>query len=274
MSPNRREREYAKRRYEKWQMKQAARLARRRRWRRGGVAAALSAVVVVGIIGVILTVATRGGTSAAASPSGSATPSASDSDNPCAKPTVTAPAHPKSWAKAPAATLAAHKSWKLTLTTSCGPMLIELNGAKAPIAVSSTIFLAREHFYDSTPCHRLTTTGIYVLQCGDPTGTGTGGPGYTYGPVENAPKNGVYPGGTVAMARQSGNGKSMGSQFFLVYKDSTIPSDAAGGYTVIGKITGGLAALEKIAAGGVSGGSSDGAPLRAVSILSATVAPG
>ena len=116
--------------------------------------------------------------------------------------------------------------------------------------MASTVFLSRQGFYDSTPCHRLTTEGIYVLQCGDPTGTGTGGPGYSYGPVENAPTDNVYPAGTVAMARQGGNGNSMGSQFFLVYKDSTIPSDAAGGYTVLGKITDGLDILEKIAAGG------------------------
>ena len=98
-----------------------------------------------------------------------------------------------------------------------------------------------------------------MLQCGDPTGTGTGGPGYSYGPVENAPKDDVYPAGTVAMARQGGNGNSMGSQFFLVYKDSTIPSDAAGGYTVFGKITGGLTRLEKVAAGGGSARQPDGA---------------
>jgi peptidyl-prolyl cis-trans isomerase B (cyclophilin B) len=273
VSPNRREREYAKRRYDKWQAKQAVRLAQRRKYRRGGLIAGLSAVALVVVVSVIFTLATRGGSSASAS-SGTPSASGSASDNPCPKPTVKAPVHPKSWSKAPAATLAAHKSWQLTVQTTCGPMLIQLDGAKAPIAVSSTIFLAQQGFYNDTPCHRLTTEGIFVLQCGDPTGTGTGGPGYSYGPVENAPKNNVYPAGTVAMARQGGNAKSIGSQFFLVYKDSTIPSDSAGGYTVIGKITGGLGTLEKIAAGGVSGGATDGEPARAVSILSTSVAPG
>jgi len=153
-------------------------------------------------------------------------------------------------------------------------MRLALDGAKAPQAVASFVFLAKKGFFDYTPCHRLTTQGIYVLQCGDPTGTGTGGPGYSYGPVENAPKNDVYPAGTIAMARQGGNASSMGSQFFLVYKDSTIPSDAAGGYTVMGKITGGLDVLEKVAAGGVAGGTGDGAPARAVSITGTTVAEG
>ncbi len=82
--------------------------------------------------------------------------------------------------------------------------------------------LAESGYFDGTSCHRLTTSGIYVLQCGDPTGTGTGDPGYKFGPVENAPTDDVYPAGTVAMARQGGDADSMGSQFFLVYEDSTI----------------------------------------------------
>ncbi len=282
MSPNRRRREYARRRYQKWQTKQAARLVKRRRVRRGTVSAVAAVAVVAIGWGVISLVTAGGSPSAATTASSSATSTATSTasatstaaaTNPCAVPTVTPPATPKSWPTPPPSTLAAAKTWQLTLETTCGPILLDLDGAKAPKAVSSMVFLAQQGFFDSTPCHRLTTTGIYVLQCGDPTGSGTGGPGYTYGPVENAPKNDVYPAGTVAMARQSGNGTSMGSQFFLVYKDSTIPSDAAGGYTVVGTITGGLGTLEKIAAGGVSGGGGDGAPARAVSITSTTVTP-
>lgn len=274
MSPNRREREYARRRYEKWRAKQVARVAKRRKVRRNGLAA-FAAVAVVGIAFAVFALTTGGDSSSAASPS--TTPSAGASTavaNPCPAPTVTPPEKAKSWPKAPASSTAGGKSWQLTLTTSCGPLLIELDGAKAPIAVSSMVFLAQQGFFNASPCHRLTTSGIFVLQCGDPTGTGSGDPGYSYGPVENAPKDNVYPAGTVAMARQSGDGRSMGSQFFLVYKDSTIPSDTAGGYTVLGKITGGLGTLEKIAAGGVSGGGTDGTPARAVSILSTTVAAG
>jgi peptidyl-prolyl cis-trans isomerase B (cyclophilin B) len=150
---------------------------------------------------------------------------------------------------------------------------IELDGKKAPQAVSSMVFLAKAGYFDGTKCHRLVTSGIYVLQCGDPTGTGTGGPGYSYGPVENAPKNDLYKAGTVAMARQGGNAESMGSQFFLVYKDSTIPSDAAGGYTVLGDITKGLDVVEKVAAGGAAPADATGntPPIRPVSIVTTSV---
>ena len=75
-----------------------------------------------------------------------------------------------------------------------------------------------------------------MLQCGDPNGDGTGGPGYTFGPIENVPKDGVYPAGTIAMAN-AGQPDSQGSQFFIVYKDTTLPR---GGYTVFGQVTSGL----------------------------------
>ncbi|MBK8076554.1 MAG: peptidylprolyl isomerase [Kineosporiaceae bacterium] len=199
-----------------------------------------------------------------------ATSASVDANNPCAKPADTLPAA-TTFEKAPDAATAQGKTWKLAVETSCGDLAITLDGAKAPQAVASTIFLADKGFYDNTRCHRLTTEGIFVLQCGDPQGTGGGGPGYSYGPVENAPANNVYPAGTVAVARQGGKGDSIGSQFFLVYKDSTIPSDSAGGYTVIGKIVGGMDVVEKVAAGGVLGGGSDGAPARAVAITGTTV---
>src|SRR5690606_22140275 len=127
--------------------------------------------------------------------------------------------------------LAEGRTWQVGLTTTAGGLSLELDGAAAPQAVASFVTLAEDGFFDGTTCHRLVTSGIFVLQCGDPTGTGTGGPGYAYGPIENAPADDVYPAGTVAMARMENDGSSMGSQFFLVYEDSTIPSDAAGGYT-------------------------------------------
>jgi peptidyl-prolyl cis-trans isomerase B (cyclophilin B) len=181
---------------------------------------------------------------------------------------VSAPEKPKSWTAAPAKRLAADKSWTLKLETTCGDVVARLDGAKAPQAVSSAIFLSRNDFWNGSPCHRLTTDGIYVLQCGDPTGTGTGGPGYSFGPVENAPEDGVYPAGTIAMAR-SNSPDSNGSQFFIVYKASRLP---APGYTVLGRITSGLDVVEKVADGGAQGGS-DGKPLRPVSIVSTSVAP-
>jgi len=117
---------------------------------------------------------------------------------------------------------------------------ISLDGKDAPQAVSSTISLIQKGFYNGLTCHRLTDGGFYVLQCGDPNGDGTGGPGYSYGPIENAPSDNVYDTGVLAMARTGNNAYSQGSQFFIVYKKTTIPADQAGGYTVIGKITSGL----------------------------------
>lgn len=142
---------------------------------------------------------------------------------------------------------------------------------KAPQAVANFVTLAKKGFFNQVSCHRLTTAGIFVLQCGDPTGTGTGGPGYSFGPIENAPADAVYKTGALAMARQSAKGDSMGSQFFIVYKDSTIPSDAAGGYTVFGEITSGIESVQKIARAGVEGGGSDGTPVKPVSINRVTV---
>jgi peptidyl-prolyl cis-trans isomerase B (cyclophilin B) len=286
VSSNRRKREYERRRYEDWQHKQAARRAKNLRTRRNaGVAASAVAVVVV-ILGALYFFQRSGSTSATASPTPSATaavtPSstasasqAADPSNPCPAPKVAPPAKPLSFPKAPDKATAQGKAWKLTLTTSCGPIVVTMDGAKASAATASMLLLGRSKFFDGSPCHRLVTAGIFVLQCGDPTGTGTGGPGFSYGPVENAPKDNVYKAGTVAMARQGNAATSMGSQFFLVYKDSPIPSDSAGGYTVFGTVSSGMDIVDKIAAGGVSGsGGGDGAPKRAISILSTSVAPG
>ncbi len=167
---------------------------------------------------------------------------------------------------APDPSVAEGRTWTSTLTTSAGDITLELDGAAAPQAVATFVTLAQARFFDGTDCHRLTTAGIYVLQCGDPTGTGGGGPGFSFGPIENAPADDVYPAGTIAMARRSNDGASMGSQFFLVYQDSTIPSDAAGGYTVLGRITSGLDAVRAVADAGVAGGASDGAPATPVTI--------
>ncbi|WP_156366247.1 peptidylprolyl isomerase [Agreia sp. Leaf335] len=160
----------------------------------------------------------------------------------------------------PSPSLAEGRDWTGTITINGQDVDVTLDGAAAPQAVSSFLALGDDGFFDGTSCHRLVTQGIYVLQCGDPTGTGTGGPGYSYGPIENAPKDDVYPAGTLAMARIGGDGESMGSQFFIVYDDSTIPSDAAGGYTVLGTITGGLDVVTGIADKGTKSGASDGAP--------------
>jgi peptidyl-prolyl cis-trans isomerase B (cyclophilin B) len=240
-------------------------------------------VAVVLVVAGVAWLVNRGGESPATaggptqSPGASASASA-DQNNPCQAPTVKPAASPKSWSTPPPADLAKGKTWQWVLRTTCGDVVVTLDGAKAQQAVASTIFLTQQGFYNGVTCHRLTTEGIFVLQCGDPKAApdnpenGSGGPGYSYGPVENAPKNDVYPAGTVAMARIGGKGDSMGSQFFLVYKDSSIPHDAAGGYTVMGKITGGMDVVEKVAAGGLA---SDGvAPRRAISIVTASAEAG
>jgi peptidyl-prolyl cis-trans isomerase B (cyclophilin B) len=145
-------------------------------------------------------------------------------------------------------------------------IVIKLDPAKAPCTVNSFVYLAAQKYFDATPCHRLTTAGIFVLQCGDPTGTGSGGPGYEFGD-ENL-TGAMYPAGTVAMAN-AGPGTN-GSQFFLVYKDTTL----APNYTPFGTITGGLAVIQKVAAAGSdnSNGDGDGKPNLPVEITSVTVA--
>jgi peptidyl-prolyl cis-trans isomerase B (cyclophilin B) len=252
---SKREREYERRRYEKWQQRRAEHLARRRRQQ--VVAASVVGVLVVAI-GVGAAVASsRGSSSDQASPSGS--PS-STVDPAAGQP------QPTATGTVPAASLAEGREWTGTLTLGTGELGITLDGAAAPQAVANFVTLARDGFFDSTKCHRLVTQGIHVLQCGSPDGTGTDGPGYSWGPIENAPADDVYPAGTIAMARVSNDGSSMGSQFFIVYEDSTIPSDSAGGYTVFGHVTSGLDVVRTIADAGTAQGSGDGSPVNDVII--------
>jgi peptidyl-prolyl cis-trans isomerase B (cyclophilin B) len=154
----------------------------------------------------------------------------------------------------------------ITFTTNQGEIVIETTPALAPLTVNAIAALAQKNYFDNTICHRLTTEGIFVLQCGDPTGTGTGGPGFNI-PDENLPQptENNYPAGTVAMAN-AGPGTS-GSQFFLVYQDTTLGPD----YTIWGSITSGLDILQTIASAGVVDGGTDGAPVTGVTIESTKV---
>lgn len=157
----------------------------------------------------------------------------------CAKPTskVHTPATVKQ-PKTPDKVLAK----TMTITTNCGVISIELNPA-APQTVTNMAALARAKYFDKSFCHRLTTQGIFVLQCGDPTAQGNGSPGsWKVYKDENLPTGtGVtYPAGTVAMANIGPN--TNGSQFFLVYQDTKLP----GKYTIWGKITGGAPLLTEI----------------------------
>ena len=154
----------------------------------------------------------------------------------------------------------------ISFTTNQGEIVIETTPSLAPLTVNAIAALAQKNYFDNTICHRLTTEGIFVLQCGDPTGTGTGGPGFNI-PDENLPEavENNYPAGTVAMAN-AGPGTS-GSQFFLVYQDTTLGPD----YTIWGSITSGLDILKTIASAGVVGGGADGTPATGVTIESTKV---
>ncbi len=158
------------------------------------------------------------------------------------------------------------KSTAIVLATNCGKITISLD-AKAPKTSSIMSFLAQNKFFDATKCHRLTTSGIFVLQCGDPAGDGTGSPGFSFAD-ENLPAgtNGsyTYPRGTVAMANSGPN--TNGSQFFLVYKDSPLPPN----YSVWGTVSAGLDVIDAIAGAGTADGSGDGAPKQPVTITTAT----
>jgi len=154
-------------------------------------------------------------------------------------------------------------SYQATIKTNRGDVVIDLANAKAPCTVNSFVYLASKNFFSNTPCHRLTTSGIYVLQCGDPTGTGSGGPGYKFDD-ENL-KGATYPAATVAMANSGAN--TNGSQFFLVYKDTSLPPS----YTPFGTITGGLSVIQKVAKAGTANGTSDGRPKEKVVIESVTI---
>ncbi|WP_298749164.1 peptidylprolyl isomerase [uncultured Serinicoccus sp.] len=155
-----------------------------------------------------------------------------------------------------------------TVETTCGDVQLELYAEQAPQTVASFAFLAEEGYWQDSPCHRLTTEGIYVLQCGDPTGSGQGNPGYGYG-IENAPETGMYPPGTRAMARTQ-DPNSNGGQFFVVYEETQLPVEG-GGYSIFGQVTEGLDIVEAIAAEGTDTGGGDGAPAQPISILSVTV---
>jgi len=194
-------------------------------------------------------------------------PASAGTSTPCptTTPTVAKPAQ----FHAPKVTVA-RSAYTMKIAIACkGTIAIAMNAAKTPATVNSFAFLAAHHWFDNTPCHRLTTSGIFVLQCGDPTGTGTGGPGYTI-PDENL-TGAKYPAGTVAMAN-TGQPHTGGSQFFLVYKNTSLPPQ----YTPFGRVTSGMGILQSIAAAGSdnSNGAGDGHPVKPVVISSLTVTKG
>jgi len=180
----------------------------------------------------------------------------------------------------PNSTPAADNPASMVISTSAGDLKVTFDPDKAPCTVNSFVSLARQGYFDHTPCHRLSTEGYYVLQCGDPMGTGRGGPGYTFADelVQNDPRlqpcgNSAgqdyctYSTGTVAMANRGPD--SNGSQFFLVYGNSRFAPD----FTVFGHLdAAGLAAVKAVAAKGIGSpngiGPGDGAPKEPVTINS------
>jgi peptidyl-prolyl cis-trans isomerase B (cyclophilin B) len=257
-------------RYQRRLDKRAQRDQTVRRWTVSGLAAIIVLAVAVGVF---FLVRPSGGQAAASSKSPSATPSAtasaaapapvaepashcsSPSSPPAAKNVGTPPAKPDSTA-----------TYQATIHTNRGDIVINLLNSKATCTVNSFVYLASKNYFSSTPCHRLTTAGIFVLQCGDPTGTGSGGPGYKFND-ENL-TGAKYSAGTVAMANSGPD--TNGSQFFLVYQNSlSLPAS----YTPFGTIVSGLNIIQNVAKAGSdnSNGSGDGHPKEKVEIAGVTI---
>ena len=257
-----RERQLARQRAARRAARQAEQ-ARKRRQRLSVAASVLAVVLLVGGIWVLAGVTSKDKTTKPA-----AAPSAAGPIGPCgytaggaeagqaARPANLPPAEPDTSGK-----------YVATLATNRGQVKFDLLTSQAPCAVGSFRSLASAGFYNDTPCHRLVVQkGFGVLQCGDPSGTGSGGPGYTFKDENLA--GATYPKGTVAMANSGPN--TNGSQFFLVFTDTQLPPS----YTPFGKITSGLDVLTKVAAGGVDGTGGDGAPKIPVQLQKVTVAAG
>ncbi|MCA1712605.1 MAG: peptidylprolyl isomerase [Actinobacteria bacterium] len=261
MASSKREKELARMRAERQAARRAAAAARRRQ--RNAVIASVVAVALVAL-GVILlaTKIDRGGDAKAIEPSAAASASPQKSLEPgtCEYTKTKQPAS-REVLFPPLTGVETEKLYTVHLTTNLGVIDIDLNTPAAPCTVNNFRSLTARHYYDNTPCHRLSTAGIFVVQCGDPTGQGTGGPGYTF--ADENLKDAKYPRGTVAMAN-SGPG-SNGSQFFLVFKDTQLDPL----YTPFGTITKGLDILEKVAKGG-STPEGDGKPNTPLKIVKAT----
>jgi len=273
--PSERQRREAERRHLQRQLQRRKQQEVRRK-RFALVASVVGTLVVIAIV-LVFVVATSNDDKKPAAAKTTPKPTAA------ATTTTAAASYPCTWTKSGTAAKAVTvpssttppKSGMVTVdvATTQGRMTFTLNRAAAPCTVASFVSLVQQHYYDKTPCHRLTTSGIYVLQCGDPTGSGSGGPGYTI-PDEATGKE-TYPAGTIAMARTS-QAHSGGSQFFIVYKDSPNLVQDLGTlqYTVFGKVTSGLSVVDKVAAKGTdnSNGSGDGKPKLPITLSTLTVA--
>jgi peptidyl-prolyl cis-trans isomerase B (cyclophilin B) len=268
---NEQRRQAAKRKLERQLARRAERAKRRRIW---GVS--ITVGVVVAAVGLVYWLVNLGPGDSEASPSTDES-SNNTTEGACAyvENPSEQPANNPGLPEDPADT-AKEGTIKVALKTNQGDIPITLDRSKAPCTVQSIDHLVKAKFYDGTTCHRLTASeGLKVLQCGDPNGDGTGGPGYSVPDELDSAKalapaaegRVTYPRGVIAMANSGPD--TTGSQFFLVYGDSTL--DAA--YTVVGTVDeAGLATLDKIAAGGITAGPNgptDGTPTNPVQITSA-----
>ncbi|MBL1085372.1 peptidylprolyl isomerase [Streptomyces actinomycinicus] len=269
VSQEQRKRQLAREKFLRQQQRRTQ--ARRKARLRNSVIASVLGVVVIGSVALYTTgVLKDDGKKANAGAETS--PSPSKAPDPCAKPAAGS-VKKLSWKKEPAMTIDTSAKYTMKLATTCGDIGIALKTAEAPHTVNSFAFLTDKGYLDHTKCHRLTPENIFVLQCGDPQGTGMGGPGYTL-PDENLKdkslKGNTYPAGTVAMAN-TGQKHTGGSQFFLVYKDSPLPPQ----YTPFGTIdAAGMKVLKKIADAGAQPAdptSGNTAPNATVVINKATV---
>jgi cyclophilin family peptidyl-prolyl cis-trans isomerase len=277
VSTNKQRREAAQRHLQR-QLERRAELARKRRRNLGIIASAIAVLVVVGAA-LLITGVFKGDDdstaaadpSASAGASGGAAPSTNadgtvtctyapdDSGNPNLKDVGTPPD--------PGATPTQGTS-TLLMSTDQGDLTLTLDRAKAPCAAASFAYLASKSFFDGSSCHRMVNQPNFgVLQCGDPTGTGSGGPSYKY--AEEVTPDTTYPRGTIAMAKTSAP-NTTGSQFFLCFVDTQLPPE----YTVVGTVDeAGLAVLDKVAAGGndSANGQGDGKPNIPVTITKLSV---
>ncbi len=166
----------------------------------------------------------------------------------------------KQWASPPSMTIDAAASYTAVLTTSAGPITVELLAGEAPNTVNNFVFLARQGFYDNVIFHR--TIPGFMIQGGDPTGTGTGGPGYRFA---DEPVQRPYARGVLAMANAGPN--TNGSQFFIMHADYALPPN----YTIFGQTVAGLETIDAIASAPTQPGGEGSQPVNPVVIQSVEI---
>ncbi len=255
---------------ERMQRQQARRAQRAHRARQTTIVAVACCVVVgLGVGGYFLFSGPGASKAAAVSATSSATPSASAGASTQAEPATTCSYTPGGTAARtvglPPAKPDYKASYQATIRTNRGDVVISLLNSKATCTVNSFVYLAAKKYFNRTHCHRLSTVNPFVLQCGDPTGTGKGGPGYTFADENLA--GAKYTPGTVAMA--NGGPNTNGSQFFIVYKNSPLPPS----YTPFGQVVRGLGIIQNVARAGSdnANGAGDGHPKEKVVIESVTI---